>query len=526
MNPYLNWLKKVIIAFVLFVISIVLPIISFNYYIDPLWLFGHKNQWNDIQQGFNERQQKVNKWTFSESKKQTDALLLGSSRSTYLNEHDFKGINVYNFAVSSMQVEEYEGYVEYAKSQTGKEFDYIFLGLDFFASNTFRPAPEKKPSYYIENTNSYLYRLKSLASIDTLKKSIVDFQSSRINKPTFIDHRYYSRTNIAKPFSAPIDLVNRRIETNIYEHYQMPERYKYDSNIKDMLIRLKEKNPHTEFIVYTTPITYPRMAVELQQKEYWQGYTNWLTDIVDVFGEVHHFMTVNKVTTNLSNFVDSHHFKPEIGSDIIDHIWNKSNQTNENFGVDITKKNIDESIKSTKRDLKEYENSIFSYLEPIKGTKIFEWNTARFQGPLKSSSILDQTHPFQIVGLKGDFQFINKDSSLLIQPTNVKSSPLIQLGYQLDESIETKSEKRLSVIISLKGLVKNPGDVQLFIQDQANDTWEGVNYNTIISPNQTRAFKVSKVIRDHPSSVLFGIKWTADNESEWVQIEKVEVFEE
>lgn len=30
----------------------------FNGYADSLWLFSHKNKWNDVQFGFNERQQK------------------------------------------------------------------------------------------------------------------------------------------------------------------------------------------------------------------------------------------------------------------------------------------------------------------------------------------------------------------------------------------------------------------------------------------------------------------------------------
>lgn len=41
-----------------------MPIIVLNYVTDPLWLFDHSNQYNDIQQGFNERQQKVNHLTF------------------------------------------------------------------------------------------------------------------------------------------------------------------------------------------------------------------------------------------------------------------------------------------------------------------------------------------------------------------------------------------------------------------------------------------------------------------------------
>jgi hypothetical protein len=521
MNPHKNWLRKLIRAFVILVAVIVLPVMSFNILVDPLWLFSHENKWNDIQQGFNERQQKVNTLTYSDQS--VDALLLGSSRSTYVNQHEFDDLNVYNLAVSSMLVEEYNGYIEYAERKKGEEFDYIFLGLDFFATNKYRAEPKRPPSYYIENANSYMYRFKSIASIDTFKKSLIDFRSSLANEPVFTDHRYYSRKNVAKPFEAPLDLVKKRVETNLYEHYKNREKYEYDPSIKTMLEQLKQNNPHTKFIVYTTPVTFPRMAVELQQDSYWEGYSQWLKDLVTIFGEVNHYMTVNDVTMNLDHFIDSHHFKPAIGSKIVDDIWNKEEKKEQHFGTTLTAKNIDDSLQKTKQTIEKHKDKRFTYLEPPESKPVFKLGEGNLPNS-RASQLSTSSAPFEIIGLREDFQLSNQRSSLLIKPHgNETEKSLIQLG--IDGSDFLPSSQEVTVIVTLKGNVAKDGALQLFIQDEVNKKWERVNYNTVLSPSQSRAFKISKEIRKDSSSILFGVKWEGiSKDSEWIEIEDIDVY--
>ena len=87
--------KKWIKVFITIIIVVLLPIILVNFIIDPLWTFNHSNQFNNAQQGFNERQQKTNRAYFVGLEKY-DTLLIGSSRSTYINQHDFYNMNVFN----------------------------------------------------------------------------------------------------------------------------------------------------------------------------------------------------------------------------------------------------------------------------------------------------------------------------------------------------------------------------------------------------------------------------------------------
>ena len=48
-----------------------------------------------------------------------DGVILGSSRTTFINENDFTGLNAFNYAVSSTDPREYDAYIEYAKEQKG-----------------------------------------------------------------------------------------------------------------------------------------------------------------------------------------------------------------------------------------------------------------------------------------------------------------------------------------------------------------------------------------------------------------------
>lgn len=530
MNSFRKWPIKFFVSFCLLLLIFGLPIMAFNYMVDPLWIFQHDNKWNDIQQGFNERQQKVNKFTFSNKK--YDALLLGSSRSTYINQHDFKDLDVFNFAVSSMYVEEYKGYIDYAKKVNGGPFDYIFLGLDFFAANKNRKLSSEKPEFYIDQTNSYMYRAKSIASFDTLKKAWPIFLSSMDNKPVFIDHRYYDRENVAYPFPVSDELRQKRIETNIYEFFKNDERFVYDPNIKKMLEELVRSNPGTKFIVFTTPVTLPRFVVELQNEDYWKGYVQWLSDLTDVFGTVYNFMDINEVTVDEKNFIDSHHFVPEIGSKIVDFIWNKRENAESQdpfaFGKAVTADNKDEMISKIKNDISSYSDAAYDYLEPVSGEKPFYTQENSSAAAFASSDWNEQVAPLHLLGAKGDFEVSSNGENLVkLSPKHTSPGNIIQFGYDLSEltgSHHTRKDK-VTFIVSLKGNVARNGDVQLFIQDRVNGKWERASFNTILDKKQARSFKISKKIRDGADSILIGIRWQNQKSSdEWLEIEKVKIF--
>ena len=306
MNAYKKWL----IITLLFILLPLAALAGFNYYIDPLWNFRHANPYNRIQASFDERQQKTNYVTFGDF--DYDALILGSSRTSYINQNDFKGCKAYNYAVNNMLMEEYQGYVKYARQKHPGQIDTIFLGLDFFTTNRNLKLDNQfnPPSYYIGQAGEFGYRYKTLLSIDAFKYARQNYYASR--QGVAVNYAY-DRNNVKTLLKvdkatrdAQIKSSLERYRTRIYADYKYRE-------VKKTLTALKKDNPDTRFVVFTTPVSAP-LYNQMVQMGLLPYYQQWLTDLVDVFGQVYCFTYPNSVTTNLDNYYDAGHFYPEIGT--------------------------------------------------------------------------------------------------------------------------------------------------------------------------------------------------------------------
>lgn len=306
MNPYKKWL-------IITLLLILLPLgalAGFNYYIDPLWTFNHANSYNRIQASFDERQQKTNYVTFSGSN--YNALVLGSSRTSYIDQNDFFGCRAYNYAVNNMLIEEYKGYVDYARQNYKRQFDVIYLGLDFFTTNRNLKLDNQfnPPAYYTSQAQELGYRYKTLLSIDALRYAWQNYNTSRQGVPV---NYAYDRNNIKTLLKvdnatrdAQIKSSLERYRTRIYADYAYRD-------VKKSLTELKESNPDTRFVAFTTPVSTPlfNLMVEMGLLPW---YEQWLTDLVNVFGEIYCFTYPNSITSNLNNYYDAGHFYPAIGT--------------------------------------------------------------------------------------------------------------------------------------------------------------------------------------------------------------------
>jgi len=304
MRHYKRW----ILLTLLVIAAPLLLIGGFNYYIDPLWCFSHANKFNYIQIPFDERQQKTNRINFSPAA--YDTLILGSSRTTYMDQNELTGYYAYNYALSLMLMEEYFDYVEYAKQQVGHDFAYIVIGLDFFVTNQNLKLPEnfEPPTYYIDITEGFAYRFKYLLSSNILEYSRKNYDASKAGIPQNFDydregHKTLKRVSpeeSQKLIAANLDNYRQ----NIFSNYEYRD-------VRGILTRLKEANPKTRFIVFTTPTARPLWDL-MVEKGLLPYYERWLEDCVAVFGQVYHFDYPNSVTNNLDNYYDASHVYPEV----------------------------------------------------------------------------------------------------------------------------------------------------------------------------------------------------------------------
>lgn len=324
------------------ILLILLPLAcmgGFNYYIDPLWNFSHSNPHNSAQLPFDERQQKTDYLTFTADK--YDSLLLGSSRCTYINQNDFAPLKTYNYALSNMLFEEYAGYINYAVEKQGHDFDYIILGLDFFATNQNTEKNFKPSAYYIEQANSFLYRYKTLFSKDVFKYSLQNFRAaqadSRINFT-------YDRSNVKTLSRVSRAETEQKIAATVEKYKKdIYANYEYIP-VKEVLQSLKDSYPNSKFIVFTTPVSPALFQLIIDQGLY-PYYEQWLRDATAVFGEVYHFMYPNSVTLNLDNFYDGSHVYPEVGTLIAHKITGQEDKNiPADFGILLTPDNIDQNL--------------------------------------------------------------------------------------------------------------------------------------------------------------------------------------
>jgi hypothetical protein len=337
-HHYKRWL-------LLTVLVIAMPLLligGFNFYIDPLWNFNHAHDFNDIQIAFDERQLKTNRIHFGSA--DYDTLILGSSRTTYMDQDELVGYRAYNYALSIMLLEEYYDYVEYAKQQVGHDFDTIILGLDFFVTNqNLRLQNEDRPpAYYIGISDEFAYRYKTLFSLDVLEYSRKNYDASQIGIPQTFDYDRQGHKTLKRVSDAETErLVAANLANygqNIFTDFQYRD-------VRGILSRLRAANPDTRFIVFTTPTARPLWDLMAAQGLL-PYYERWLEDAVEVFAEVYNFDYPNSVTNDLDNYYDASHIYPEIETWIAHKITAYPDPAiPDDFGVLLNTDNLDSHLR-------------------------------------------------------------------------------------------------------------------------------------------------------------------------------------
>ena len=132
--------------------------------------------------------------------------------------------------------------------------------------------------------------------------------------------------------------------------------YKYDNEYIDILKEIKNNNLNSKFIIYTSAVTSDLLVSIIKNGKRWEDYKRWLHELVEVFGEVNHFMTINSITNNLENYYDDNHAYPWVLKLLANKLSNVDNKNiPEDFGVLLTKDNIDEHLENIRKQIEEYD---------------------------------------------------------------------------------------------------------------------------------------------------------------------------
>jgi len=127
-------------------------------------------------------------------------------------------------------------------------------------------------------------------------------------------------------------------EQNIFADYQYRD-------VKGILTRLRDANPETRFLVFTTPTACPLWDLMAEQGLL-PYYEQWLEDCVTVFGQVYNFDYPNSVTNDVGNFYDASHVYPEVETWIAHKITGyPDKKIPEDFGFRLDRDNLASHLK-------------------------------------------------------------------------------------------------------------------------------------------------------------------------------------
>jgi len=351
MNPYSKWLLSSLITFLILFLCVFSYPLYISYIVDPLWNFTHDNENNTIQIGFDERQQKSNYIT--NRTMDYDGLLIGTSRVTYMNQSGFQRSKVYNYGLSSLDIQDYNDYISYAVKQNGKPFDKIYLELYY---NSFAPPPEVSsyvlPEVAIDNAQSTIYRYKSLFSYDTYKKAKENKEYSIAN--WYEGYRSYDRSN-----EVSTNYVNPNINNlfkdsipkadTVYPDSEVP----YSDQYKENLETIRNDNPDSKLIPFTDPMTAVRLKLFLADPNKFEAYQRWFEEMVEVYGQVYSFHSVNEYTIGQKYWFDTVHFYPNLGEIFVAHLDGRMND--EDILTIVTSENLDTYLTDLKKEIDAYQ---------------------------------------------------------------------------------------------------------------------------------------------------------------------------
>lgn len=314
-----------------------------NFLVDPLWSFDHDVLIGRYQVSFDERQQKTNWLAFH--KVEYDTVILGNSRVTYMDTKTVPG-RAFNYSANSMKPSEYLPYLKFASSRSSMPIKTVLLGLSFGDTNGANVPAFERPEGYISHALSFGYRIKSLLNSNVLTYA-VDSIHREIQGNVHSAYIRQGRKVIAKKMVLPVpeSELQKEIADNLetYRKNVYGRSYTYQDN-KEIYRALRTAFPDAKFYIFTTPVTDHLLKL-LVGEDRLNDYERWITDLVDVFGEVWHFMYFNSVTGNGENFKDAHHYSPRIAEVIVRKLFGlETEKIYEDFGMKITRESVREKI--------------------------------------------------------------------------------------------------------------------------------------------------------------------------------------
>ena len=336
---YKTWIKTFLGVFLGGLAVVMLT----NAVADPMLVLPFVHKLNNRVRFINDRQQKTNLLFFSRyyNVKDYDGILLGSSRSGSIDTTLFEPQeHVFNYAAAASSPQEAVSYLQFAQEVHGKPLQVAYIGLDFMSAGGQKSKSRTKgiPVVYTQEIKKPLYTLANLMNLKAfhlstriLRANLHRTKSSYFEREagTLVLYEQPNPQEVQAAFNHTLEIYR-----GVYNNYH------YNPDYKQILTEIKQAFPQTRFKVFTTPVSEPQFEM-LKQAGLLNDYKAWLTDIVDVFGELTHFMDTTEVTRNYPlYFSDSHHTTQEASALMARRLQGQTQGIPADFGKVLTRENL------------------------------------------------------------------------------------------------------------------------------------------------------------------------------------------
>lgn len=322
----------IFVKYILIVIFLLMFIIvNINLFIDPLYNWGITNYFDFRKNDFDERIQKTN--YLANINKEYDAVLLGNSRSTYIDTSKFNfDVKVFNYSVNAMSIYEYDQVLENFIKLTGKQPKIIFIGIDPF---DFKGEESRKLENILLESTSLEKKIKNLLSFDLLifsLKAIV--KTIQVNLDLADRKQRYYDNNLVKGNKEANLISNQK-----YIHVNYGMDYNIDYNLFNEYKKLKNKFKDSEFVIYCLPFHKELIESWQQDKLFDKKNKDFINNLVNIFDKIYYFNYINEYNSSYLNYYDRYHFYPYLGDIIAEKINELYFYKKSDFGYIINKEN-------------------------------------------------------------------------------------------------------------------------------------------------------------------------------------------
>jgi hypothetical protein len=305
-------------------------------------------------------------------------IFLGSSRTDYGLDPQHPALNnsqpAYNSAIGAASPYEMLAYLKHAIANQ-KDLKLVVVGLDDFMFNELNGRNDRNldkrlgiSSFKIQDAIEFLF------SFDVLSASIETLQSNLTN-PNYLSYNPDGRLNL-RPLDKNKEATKYRFGINLEVYFKSFPEYKFSTvflnDFREVVELCRKKNIELKVFIspaHITQLEAIRMAGNWQMFEKMKRELVKITPVWDFSG--YNSVTSEPLTNKIENYLDSSHYRKEIGDLILNRIFNyHQDRVPSDFGILLTPENLESHLEKIRDDREKWAKHGQKEIEFVKSIQL------------------------------------------------------------------------------------------------------------------------------------------------------------